>query len=81
MFMERKKHPFAELDDIGFIGIPNYKLTPEDLVVFAQKGKESRQRYREMQRLVSESPISKGYEIPDSGYVCAVAEPSPKYAP
>ncbi|MDR3001803.1 MAG: hypothetical protein LBU89_11135 [Fibromonadaceae bacterium] len=38
---------FAPLDDIGFIGIPNYRLTPEDVTIFAKKGEEARIRYFE----------------------------------
>ncbi|MDR2579898.1 MAG: hypothetical protein LBC85_02760 [Fibromonadaceae bacterium] len=45
--MKRSLAEFATLDDIGFIGIPNYRLTPEDVVVFARKGEEARIRYHE----------------------------------
>jgi len=59
--MERKRHPFAELDDIGFIGDPSYKLTPEDWAIFAQKGEEARQRYHQM--LEDERNGIKPYEM------------------
>jgi len=47
--MKRKRHPFAALDDIGRWGIQGYKLTPEDLAVFAQHAEEGRQRSRQRQ--------------------------------
>jgi len=47
--MERKRHPFAELDDIGRWGIQGYKLTPEDLAAFAKHAEEGRQRYHQKQ--------------------------------
>jgi len=34
-----------ELDDIGFVGIPNHIPTAEDRAFYAQKAKEARQRY------------------------------------
>lgn len=46
-------HPFAELDDIGFVGIPGHTPSQEDRVFFAQKGEEARERYRA--KLESES--------------------------
>jgi hypothetical protein len=42
--MENKKQSYETLDDIGFIGVQGYKLTPEDLAIFAQKGRDARRR-------------------------------------
>jgi len=43
--IKEEKLNLYRLDDIGFVGIPNHKLTAEDVAFYAQKAKESRQRY------------------------------------
>ena len=43
--MGNKKQSYETLDDIGFIGVQGYKLTQEDLAIFAQKGREARRKY------------------------------------
>jgi hypothetical protein len=43
---QQSKKLLAELDDIGFVGIPNHTPTPDDRAFFAQKAMEARQRYR-----------------------------------
>ena len=50
--MGNKKQSYETLDDIGFIGVQGYKLTPEDMAVFAQKGREARRKY-----LAGPSPV------------------------
>jgi len=40
----------AELDDIGFIGIPNHVPSAEDMAFFAQRAAEARERYRTAQK-------------------------------
>jgi len=44
--MNKSKKIFAELDDVGFVGIPNHTLTTDDKVFFAQKAMEARVRYK-----------------------------------
>ena len=43
--MKKKRHPFAELDDIGYIGVPSSTRTPEDWAFIAEKSREARLRY------------------------------------
>ena len=43
---EEERKLLGELDDIGFIGIPNYKVTEEEWALMAQKGEEARAEYR-----------------------------------
>jgi len=46
VFMNKSKKIFAELDDVGFVGIPNHTLTTDDKAFFAQKAMEARVRYK-----------------------------------
>lgn len=43
--MAGKLSDLAVLDDIGFVGIPNNSLSPEDAAFYAQKGEEARRQY------------------------------------
>lgn len=53
--MAGKLSDLAALDDIGFVGIPNNSLSPEDAAFYAQKGEEARQQYYAKHRAENKS--------------------------
>ena len=51
--MKNDKELLYELDDIGFIGIPNSRLSADDRAFYAQKAEEARAKYRTEYRQLS----------------------------